>query len=150
MNRRATQVSQRLAAQNAEPNLYHVEPRRICRNEMEVYVGMACQPPILLGLVSVEVVQNDVDVAAAVLGDDIVHEIEELSSASSRIMPYPNLASCDLQGGEQSAGSMTLVAVTESVQGLAVRQPQPSLCPLQNLNVRLFIHAQHHRIFGRT
>src|SRR5215831_15582183 len=103
---------------------------------MKMHVGMLRQPPILLGFMSIEIVQNDMDLAAAVLGDDIVHEIEKLSSPSSRIMAHPPLTGGNLQGSKQSAGAMPFVAVAESVQGFAVRQSQPSLRPLQNLNMR--------------
>ena len=117
---------------------------------MKVHIGVPGQASILFEFVSFEVVQYDVDLATAVLGYDIVHEIQKLSSPVSRIMTYLDLTGGDFQGGQQSTGAMPFVAVAESVQGLATRQSQPSLCPLKNLYVRLFVNAQHHRIFRRT
>src|SRR3954463_14313481 len=60
------------------------------------------------------------------------------------------LSSRDIQCGEQRCRPMALVAMTEAIDRLAVGQAQIALGTLQRLNVRLFIHAKHYRIVGRT
>jgi hypothetical protein len=45
---------------------------------------------------------------------------------------------------------MSFVAVAESIEGFAVGEAQPSLGSLQDLNVRLFVNAQHDRVFRWT
>src|ERR1700738_1797519 len=59
-NRRATQISESLTAQNAKPDLDHIEPGRVGGDEMKMHLGVPGQPTILFGLVRVEIVQNDV------------------------------------------------------------------------------------------
>src|SRR5215475_8583863 len=99
---------------------------------MKVHVRVPSQPTILLRLVRVEVVQNDVQLTPAVLGDNIVHEIEKLPSPTARIMAYLDLAGGDFQGGKQRAGAVSFIAVAKSVEGSAVGQAQPSLRSLQD------------------
>jgi len=41
------------------------------------------------------------------------------------------------------------VLVAEPRERLPVGQPQPTLRPLQNLNMRFLIYTQHHRVLGR-
>ena len=59
---------QGLADQDTEPDLDLIEPRAVGRREMKVDVLMPCQPAILLGLVSVEVIEDDVQLLAGIVG----------------------------------------------------------------------------------
>src|SRR3954464_12892946 len=88
------------AAEDGEPDLDLVHPGGVGRREVEADVGVPGQPPVPLRLVGVEVVEHDMDVAARVIGDDLVHEVEELDPASTPIVPGPNLARGDVKGGE--------------------------------------------------
>ena len=117
---------------------------------MKMHVGVPRQPTILFRLVRVEVVQNDVNLTPAVLCNEIIHEIEKLSSSSPRIMAHLDLAGGDLQGGKQGTGTVSLVAMAESIEDFAIGQAEPSLCSLQPLNVRLFVDAEHDRVFRWT
>src|SRR5450755_4881292 len=53
--RRETHALERLLAQDAEPTFHLIQPRGIGWGEMQVDFGMALQPPIVFGLVSVQV-----------------------------------------------------------------------------------------------
>ena len=65
-------------------------------------------------------------------------------------MSYPDLAGGHFQGGKQSAGAVSFVAVAKSVESPAVGQAQPALRSLQDLNMRLLIDAEHNRVFRWT
>src|SRR5271165_2535140 len=71
---------QRHAAEDGEPDLNLVEPGRMGRRVMEMYVGMTLQPKVTLRLVGRKIVEDDVDLAIRIVGHDPVHEVEELDS----------------------------------------------------------------------
>jgi hypothetical protein len=100
--------------------------------------------------VGIEIVEDDVDLAIGMLDDDIIHEIKKLPPSSPGIMSNLYLAGRHFQGSEQGAGAPPLVAMTESIEGLAIGQAQPALGFLQDLNVRLLVHAQDHGLVWRT
>jgi hypothetical protein len=83
---------------------------------MQVHIGVPRQPTILLRFMRMEMVQDDVNLAPAVLGKDVVHEIEKLPSLPPRVMAYLELAGGNQQGGKQGTGAISLVAVAESVR----------------------------------
>ena len=49
-------------------------------------VRMTLQPAVIFGLVSVQVIQDDVDLAAFVDGRDVVYEVEKLATPSAPIV----------------------------------------------------------------
>ena len=49
------------SAEDGEPDLDLVQPGGVGRREVEMHVGMTCQPEVALGLVGVEIVQHDMD-----------------------------------------------------------------------------------------
>jgi hypothetical protein len=51
-----------------------------------MHLGMSFEPAVLFGLVSVEIVQNDVELFAGVLGNQVIHEIQELTPTTPTIM----------------------------------------------------------------
>ena len=136
--------------QDAEPDLDLVEPGCVGRGVVEVDVGMAGQPAVVLGFMDVEVVQNDVELSIGIQGDNAVHEVAEVASASPSAVADVGDSGVDFQGGKQGRCAMALVLVILASQGTAVGQPQPSLCSLQSLNRRLFVHANHHGVLGRV
>src|SRR5262245_30489702 len=54
-------AGERLVGQDREPNLDLIEPGGARRREMKVDVGMAGEPAVGLGLMGVEVVEDDVN-----------------------------------------------------------------------------------------
>ena len=98
----------------------------------------------------IEIVQDNVDFPAGVSGQNIVHEIQNLAPAARRVMANLHLTGGHFQRRKQRARAVPFVTVAESVQRLAVRQPEPSLSSFQNLNVRLLVHALDDRVLRRT
>ena len=81
------------------------------RREVEVNVFVPGQPPIPLGLVGLQVVENDVDLLVWVVGHHLVHEVEELDAAPALGMLGLDRAGRDLEGGEQRGRAAPLVFV---------------------------------------
>jgi len=69
---------ERATGEDREPNLDLVEPARMGRRAVKVDGLVPGQPAIALGLVGLEVVEDDVDLLVGVVGHDGVHEGEEL------------------------------------------------------------------------
>jgi hypothetical protein len=61
------------------------------RREMELHGGVTLQPAAILGLVGIEVVEDDVDGGVRVSSDDAVHELEKLNA------PPPATLSAEVQ-----------------------------------------------------
>ena len=53
---------QRLSFQDREPDFHWVEPRGPRRREVEPHVEMTLEPAVVLGLMSAEVVKDDMDI----------------------------------------------------------------------------------------
>ena len=106
---------------------------------MKVNAGVHFEPAITLWLVSVQVVEDDMDLSPDVLGNHVVHEIQELASSTPGRVPGRHLTGGNIQSCKQSRCAMTFIAVAESVHGFAVGHSQKALRPLQRLNVRLFV-----------
>ncbi len=67
---------------------------------VEMNVLMAFEPHVAGGLVSGQIVENDMDLARRISGDHPVHEIEELDAATSLIgrpttSPLPTLSAAN-------------------------------------------------------
>src|SRR5512139_1451267 len=119
------------------------------RGVMEMNPGMPGQPPVMLGLVSVQVVEDHVNLPLRVVGDHLVHEIEKLSTPPSLVMPGLDLTGCDIEGGKEGRCPVALVAMVETGEGLPVRKPEPALSALESLDVRFFVNTDHNRILRR-
>lgn len=52
---------------------------------VEVDIGMAWQPAVVLGLVGVQVVEDDVEFLIGVFGGRFVHKAQKLASFARRI-----------------------------------------------------------------
>ena len=96
LGRGETGATERLAHQDAEPAFDLVEPGRVRWRVMKVHAGMAVQPAIALGLVRIEVVENDVDLAIRVFRHEVVHEVQELPATTAGIMPGFDLPRGDI------------------------------------------------------
>ena len=68
------------AHQDAEPALDLVEPTGVSGGEVKVHVRMAHQPAVVLGFVSTEVVQDDMDLPTGVKSDNVVYEVQKLDA----------------------------------------------------------------------
>ena len=68
---------ERLSREDREPDFDLVEPRGVRGHEVQMHVHVTLQPEVALGLMGREIVEHDMDFAAGVLGDHLVHKIEE-------------------------------------------------------------------------
>src|SRR3954452_6376253 len=127
-------TTERLAGENAEPTFHLVQPGRVGGSEVKLDVGVALEPAVLFGLVRVQIVQHDVDLAVRVFGNDAIHKLQKLTATAAAIVCRLHLPRSDLKSGEQGRGAVTLVAATESVHGFPIRQAQESLRSFQRLN----------------
>src|SRR3990172_5380808 len=119
--------------EDAEPYLDLVQPRGMGGRVVEVDVLVACQPPIVLGLVGVEVVEDHMDLAVAAVGNHLVHELKELATSPALEVPGPHLAGGHLQGGEECGRAVAFVVMAVASERLAVGKPEPALGPFQGL-----------------
>src|SRR4029450_9761376 len=69
--------------QDREPDLALIEPGGAGRGEVEANVGVTLEPTIVLGLMGVEVVEDDVDWGIGIGSNDAVHEREEFDASPS-------------------------------------------------------------------
>ena len=80
-------MAEHAALQDAEPDLYLVEPTGTRRSEVEVHVLVPGKPPIMLGPVGVEVIKHNVDLLVKRIGSDkVVHEVQELTPPSPGVV----------------------------------------------------------------
>ena len=74
---------ERLATQNAKPAFDLIEPGSVSGRKVQMHVGMALEPAVVLGLVGTEIVEDDMNLLFLSVGfDDAVHEIQELPASS--------------------------------------------------------------------
>src|SRR5258706_16027863 len=71
-------------------------------------IGVAFEPAVIFRLMSVEIVEDDMDLAVPMFGDDPVHEVEELEPAPPFIMPSRDFAARHVEGRKQRGGSVPL------------------------------------------
>ncbi len=65
-------AGQRLGRQDRKPYFDLIEPGRLGRRKVKVDVRVPFQPTVIFGLVSVEIVENNVDPAAGMLSNNLV------------------------------------------------------------------------------
>src|SRR5215469_18715821 len=80
-----TRAGQSLGGENGEPDLDLIEPGGMGRRKMEMDVLVPRQPAVVFRLVGIEIVQNHMDLAAAMFGNHAVHEIQELDATTALI-----------------------------------------------------------------
>src|SRR5436309_254241 len=83
---------------------------------------MPLQPPIFLGLVRVQVIQNNMDLSIRVGRYDLIHEIQKLPPAPPVVVTGNDLPGGDVESGKQGRSTVALIAVTGSIQRLAIGQ----------------------------
>src|SRR5579862_1496592 len=111
---------------------------------MEMHVGVFFEPALVL-FVGIEVVQDDVKLAARKGRTDAVHEAEKFDAT-----PAPGMRGKDLSGGNLECGKQRRRAVALVIVALAGERPpvgefQIALRPFQRLNGRLLIDAENNR-----
>lgn len=87
--------------QDREPDFDLIEPRCLGWREVEMDVRVALQPAVVPGFVSVEIVENDVDLATGMFGDDAVHEVEKFDPAAALVLAPADLACRHVESREQ-------------------------------------------------
>ena len=78
-----------------------------------MYQRMALEPAVLFGLVGIQVIQHDVNLAACMLADDLVEEVEELTPSAAIVVSCLHLSCNDVERGEQGGGAVSLIAVAK-------------------------------------
>src|SRR5512136_2356632 len=133
--------------ENTEPALHLVQPRSMSRGIVDMAIGMSGQPPIMLGFMGVQVIQNDMQVCDGVEGNNVVHEVQELPATATRVMGSLHQPRGHFQGGKQGRSSVSFILVTEPPHSLSIRQTQPPLGTLQHLNGWLLIDTDNNCVF---
>ena len=82
-------------------------------------MGMRLEPAVALGLVGVQVVENDMDLAVGIGGHHAVHEVEELTAAPPFVVSGLNLAAGDVESGKQRRRAVSLIGVGHGRSGRA-------------------------------
>ena len=113
--------------------------------------GPLGQPGTNLGVLVGAVVIHD-QVEVQVLGDgllDLAQETQKFLMAMAWLAPSDHLAGGHIQRREQGCGAVTDVVVSDA---LDVPQPhgQQRLSPVQGLDLRLLVNAEHHRLVWRV
>jgi hypothetical protein len=149
LDRREGSAVEGLSLQDREPDFDLIEPGGSGRREVEMHVLVALEPAVVLGLVGVEIVEDDMDGGVRMRGDDIVHEIEEFDPAPAIFVGCRDLAGGDLERREQRRSAVALVVVTMTGQSSAVGQLQIPLGTLQGLDRGLFVDTGDDRVLRR-
>src|SRR5208282_4311092 len=126
-----------------------LRPGGVGRRVVEINVLVALEPDVALGLADGEIVEDDVDFALRMGGDDPVHEIEELDASASFIVAAADCAADDIQRLKTAwlshgAGSMRLAGHRPPVGRLEV-----ALRAFERLDGRLFVDGEHDGVVRR-
>ncbi len=84
--RGGTQFLKRLSCEDAEPDLNLVQPRSVGGSVVEADTWVSGKPPIVFGLMGVEVIQDNVQLLVRVERDNTVHEVQDLPTATVAVM----------------------------------------------------------------
>jgi len=127
-----------------------VEPRRRCRNEVEVHPRVFCEPSAYLGmLVRGIVIEDHVDLELrGHRALDGAKEPQELLVAMSRHALVDDLAGGDIECCEQRRGAVPLIVVCHR-PGASLLQRQARLRSVQGLDLALFVERKDHSAFRR-
>ncbi len=109
------------ARQDAEPEFDLVEPAGPGGDEVEMHVLVLLEPAVVLGLVSIEVVEDHVEVDVwGVVGDEFVHEGEEVAPRAPRMMARLDATGGHLEGSEKGGGAVPFVLMAVAGEGATV------------------------------
>src|SRR6266542_981768 len=138
-----------LLSDSSKPSLDQVEPEGACGCQMKMKLWVLGQPgPDGRVLASAVVVADQMDLLAPVF------PVEDFQEGQELMVRVPAEASCGdsagghLKSGKQACGAMPNVVVRHSSRkGRSDRQDWPG--PIQRLNLRLVIDAEHQSLFRR-
>ncbi len=143
-------ISQRLALEDAEPDLHLVQPTGAGGCEVEGDVGVSGEPLVVL-LVRIEVVQDDVDFAVGgFVNDDLLQESLEIDALLGLGGLAVNDAGGHFEGGEQVNRAMAFVSAFESLDHLPATGLDVAAPALQRLDRGLLVDAQDEGLFRRV
>ncbi len=137
-------AANRLRGDQAEPALEQVEPRGAGRSEVQMKARMSGPPlsnhRMFMGPV---VVVDQMQLTSQIAVGQRFQEGDDLQVGMALEATPVDFAAGHLQRGEQAGRAVASVIV-----GRAGRQPGPHrqrrLGPVERLNLRLFVHAEHH------
>src|SRR5437773_3216075 len=114
-----------------------------------MHVGISLEPAVVLGLMGIEVVEDDMDSGVTIDSDDVVHEVEKLDAAATLFVSDSDLSGGNLEGSKQGRSTVTLVVMTMTGECPASGELQVSLRPLQRLDRRLFVDTDDDGVLRR-
>ena len=106
---------ERLAAQNAKPAFNLIKPGSAGGRKVQMHVGMTLEPAVVLGLVGIEIVEDNVNFLFLAVGVyDAVHEIQELPASPAFVVAGLNQASGGFERREKRRRAMPFVFVSKA------------------------------------
>src|ERR1700752_3978462 len=111
-------------AQDTKPAFNLIEPGAVGRNKVKMHMGMGFEPAVLFGLVGVEIVQDHVELFAGIFGNQLIHEIQELTPTAATIMTGMH-EPASVEGSKKRRGSMAFVFMSKVGQCSTVWQVDP-------------------------
>src|SRR5262249_40188874 len=114
-----------------------------------MHVGISLEPAVVLGLMGIEVVENDMEGGITIDSDDVVHEVEKLNAAATLFVSDSDLSGGNLEGSKQGRSAVTLVVMAMTGERPASGELQVSLRPLQRLDRRLFVDTDDDGVLRR-
>src|SRR5262245_33445248 len=85
-----------------------------------MHVGISLEPAVVLGLMGIEVVENDMEGGITIDSDDVVHEVEKLNAAATLFVSDSDLSGGNLEGSKQGRSAVTLVVMAMTVSARPV------------------------------
>ena len=140
-------AAERPPSENGEPDFDLVEPGGAGRREVEVDIGMRCQP-CLIPLVGIEVVKDGMDLLVRIEGHDVVHEGKELDAPAALLVGGGHLARGQIERGKQCRGAVPLVVVTVAAERAPVGQLEVALRRSSAWMEGFSLNAQDDRLVG--
>src|SRR5438874_12867844 len=110
---------------------------------------LALEPAVVLGLMGIEVVEDDMDGGVTIDSDNVVHEVEKLDAAAALFVSDSHLSGGNLEGSKQGRSAVTLVIMTMTGECPTSGELQVSLRPLQRLDRRLFVDTDDDGVLRR-
>lgn len=139
-----------LASDLGEQTLNEIEPGRGCRGEVQLEARMTLEPTLHgRRLVCGVIVEDQVEVETRQrLFVDPPQEFQEFLGTMARQAFTDDLASCNVERGEQRRSPMTLIVVRHGA-GTAFLEGQARLRAIQGLDLALLVDGKHQRFIGR-
>ena len=116
---------------------------------VKMYVGVPSQPGVVLGLGGIKCAEDHVYFSARIECQHLIHEIQKLALPTAvRTAANYRAGYRTLSAANKVVGAMALVLMAHAAQRSSVGQFQIALRTLQRLDVRFFVHRQHHCAVG--